>query len=297
SRVENSNGQSQPAATSKTVKDNAEIYYDDDDSDRFYFHVWGGEDIHVGLYKEPVDQDEIREASLRTDEWLASELAMTGVLQRQAKGLDLGAGYGGAARFLVRKFGVSIDCLNIAPVQNKRNEEYNNQAGLADNITVKYGSFLEIPCEDNSYDFIWSQDAFLHSPDKLKVFQECARVLKPRGVMAITDPMKEDGIDKSSIQPILDRIKLHDMGSLGLYRSLAKECGLVTLRTFSRPDSLVHHYSKVKAELIKRSSEIASFCSPEFQANMKRGLEHWIEGGRAGKLTWGGMLFRKSDKI
>lgn len=296
-RVESSNGESHTDKTSKASKDNAEIYYDNDDTDRFYFHVWGGQDIHVGLYKEPIEQDDIRNASLRTDEWLAEELALTGVLQPQVKGLDLGAGYGGAARFLVRKFQVNIDCLNIAPIQNKRNEEYNIQAGVADRITVKYGSFLEIPCEDNSYDFIWSQDAFLHAPDKLKVFQECARVLKSGGVMAITDPMKEDGIERSSIQPILDRIKLHDMGSLGLYRSLAGECGLVTLRTFSRPDSLVFHYSKVKAELIKRSNEIASFCSPEFQANMKRGLEHWIEGGRSGKLTWGGMLFRKADRI
>jgi SAM-dependent methyltransferase len=296
-RVENSNGETLKDTSSKAAKDNAEIYYDNDDSDRFYFHVWGGEDIHVGLYKEPLAQDEIREASLRTDEWLAGELALTGVLQPQAKGLDLGSGYGGAARFLVRKFGVFIDCLNIAPIQNKRNEEYNVQAGLADKITVRYGSFQDIPCEDNSYDFIWSQDAFLHSPDKLRVFQECSRVLKPGGVMAITDPMKEDGIDKSSIQPILERIKLHDMGSLVLYRRLAKECGLVTLRTFSRPDSLVHHYSKVKAELVKRSDEIASFCSPQFQENMKRGLDHWIEGGRAGKLTWGGMLFRKADKL
>eukprot|EP00871_Galdieria_phlegrea_P005352 jgi/Galph1/5818/GphlegSOOS_G4470.1 len=296
-RVENDLTEANLTNTKTSPKDNAEIYYNNDDSDKFYFHVWGGEDIHVGLYRVPIADDDIREASLRTDEWLAAELEMTGVLKEGARGLDLGAGYGGAARFLVRKFGVNIDCLNIAPVQNKRNEEYNRKAGLDHKITVKYGSFLDIPGNNDVYDFIWSQDAFLHSPDKLKVFQECTRVLKPGGVLAITDPMKEDGIDKNSIQPILNRIKLHDMGSLQLYRSLATACGFVTLRTFSRPDSLVHHYTKVKAELIKRASELSSFCNPEFQENMKRGLDHWIEGGKAGKLTWGGMLFRKADTI
>ena len=31
----------------------AEAYYDSDDADRFYFTIWGGEDIPVGMYKTP----------------------------------------------------------------------------------------------------------------------------------------------------------------------------------------------------------------------------------------------------
>ena len=26
-------------------------YYDSDDADRFYAGIWGGEDIHIGLYE------------------------------------------------------------------------------------------------------------------------------------------------------------------------------------------------------------------------------------------------------
>ena len=28
---------------------------------------------------------------------------------------------------------------------------------------------------------------------------------------------------------------------------------------------------------------------------MKKGLAHWVEGGKAGKLTWGIFLFRKPE--
>src|SRR5690606_36140771 len=33
------------------VVQTARDYYNSDDADNFYFHVWGGEDIHIGLYE------------------------------------------------------------------------------------------------------------------------------------------------------------------------------------------------------------------------------------------------------
>ena len=49
----------------------AEEYYDSGDADKFYFDVWGGEDIHIGLYD---GTDDIKEASRRTVERMASKL-------------------------------------------------------------------------------------------------------------------------------------------------------------------------------------------------------------------------------
>ena len=44
----------------------AEDYYDSDDADRFYFNIWGGEDIHIGLYES--SDEAIATASRRTVE-------------------------------------------------------------------------------------------------------------------------------------------------------------------------------------------------------------------------------------
>ena len=38
------------STTDQAAVDIARDYYNSDDADHFYFHVWGGEDIHVGLY-------------------------------------------------------------------------------------------------------------------------------------------------------------------------------------------------------------------------------------------------------
>ncbi|HCE41422.1 MAG TPA: SAM-dependent methyltransferase, partial [Alcanivorax sp.] len=42
----------------------ARDYYNSDDADQFYARVWGGEDIHVGLYEN--DEEPIFDASRRT---------------------------------------------------------------------------------------------------------------------------------------------------------------------------------------------------------------------------------------
>lgn len=50
----------------------AQGYYDSGDADNFYQMIWGGEDIHVGLYES--EEEPISEASRRTVEHMASRL-------------------------------------------------------------------------------------------------------------------------------------------------------------------------------------------------------------------------------
>ena len=33
-----------------TTREITEIYYDSAAADNFYFNIWGGEDIHIGIY-------------------------------------------------------------------------------------------------------------------------------------------------------------------------------------------------------------------------------------------------------
>ena len=105
----------------------ARDYYNSDDADRFYAEVWGGEDIHVGLYN---NQDEpIKTASRRTVDYMADRLSD---VNQYSTILDLGAGYGGAARRLVERFGCNVICINLSEIENERNRELNEQAGLSD---------------------------------------------------------------------------------------------------------------------------------------------------------------------
>lgn len=152
--------------------DTAREYYNSSDADRFYATIWGGEDIHIGLYQS--ESDSIVEASRRTVKKMAGYVDQ---LDAASRVLDIGSGYGGSARFLVKQYGCQVGCLNLSEVQNQRNRELNRKAGISLSINVVDGSFEEIPMPDHSVDVVWSQDAILHSGNRGKVFQEVHRVL------------------------------------------------------------------------------------------------------------------------
>ncbi|MGK7296701.1 MAG: SAM-dependent methyltransferase, partial [Candidatus Wenzhouxiangella sp. M2_3B_020] len=179
------------------VVETAREYYNSTDADNFYFHIWGGEDIHIGLYES--DQEPIAEASRRTVKRMAD---LAGTITPAMRVLDLGAGYGGSMRYLAEHFGCNCIALNLSEVENDRNRRMNVEAGLDRKIDVVDGDFTALDFGDEAFDLVWSQDAFLHSGDREQVCREAVRVLKPGGRLVFTDPMQADDAPTDQLQPI-----------------------------------------------------------------------------------------------
>ncbi len=267
----------------------ASEYYNGSDADTFYSEVWGGEDIHVGLYRS---QDEsIFEASARTKQTMASFLDGLG---HESRVLDIGSGFGGAARFLAKAYGCSITALNLSQVQNDRHRQMNAEQGLDDAIEVVDGSFEDIPFQEAAFDVVWSQDAILHSGARDEVIAEVSRVLKRTGEFIFTDPMQSVDCPEDVLQPILDRLNLDSLASPDFYQEAARRHDLKEVRFKDLTDDLVTHYSRVLQETLHRESELEGSISPQYLESMKKGLNYWIDGGRKGYLTWGIFHFRKT---
>lgn len=265
----------------------AEAYYDSPDADSFYFTIWGGEDIHIGMYKD--DNEPIVPASHRNDETLASMLE--GV-DKNTVVLDIGAGYGGAARYLAKTYGCKVICVNISETQNRLNRELNNKAGFEDRIEVLYGDFEAIPADDESVDVVWSQDAILHSGNRPRVLDEVRRVLKPGGQFIFTDPMQSDDCPEGVLQPILDRIHLETLGSFGFYDRELKARGFEKLDVREMTHQLRRHYWRVGEELKSNYDRLTEGSSTTYLDNMIKGLGHWVDGADKGYLAWGVMHYR-----
>jgi ubiquinone/menaquinone biosynthesis C-methylase UbiE len=274
---------------SAAAKQIAEDYYDSEDADNFYALIWGGEDIHIGLYYDP--PGDIREASRRTVEFMASRL---GSLGSGTRVLDIGAGYGGAARYLAKTTGASVTCLNVSDVENERNRAKTLEQGLSNLVKVVHGTFEAIPEDDETFDVVWSQDAILHSGDRERVLDEVARVLKPGGEFIFTDPMQADVIaNPAELQPIYDRIHLSNLASVAFYTRALRQRGLDVVEVLPMLEQLRRHYTRVREELQSRQGEISASVSDGYIERMLAGLQHWIDGADRGLLNWGVMHFRK----
>ncbi|MDP6978794.1 MAG: methyltransferase domain-containing protein [Myxococcota bacterium] len=276
-------------AGAASVTATTEAYYDSAEADSFYAEIWGGEDIHIGVYQLP-DED-VATASARTVETVAGHVDF---LKPEHRVLDLGAGYGGAGRYLATKFGCQVDCLNLSDVQNERNRILTANAALSDLVHVVHANFESIPGPDARYDVVWSQDAILHSGARERVLAEVARVLKPGGHLVFTDPMQTDDCPPDVLQPVLDRIHLDSLASPGFYRKNLAGLGFEELSFAEMTNQLRNHYDRVRQVLGARRAEMMERCGADYVTRMLEGLGNWVNGADRGHLTWGIFHFRKN---
>ena len=273
--------------TKSEAVERAEAYYDSGEADAFYQAIWGGQDIHIGIYRD--DAEPIADASRRTVESMADRLIRSDASTRV---LDLGAGYGGSARYLADRFGCKVTCLNLSETQNALNRTLTVEAGLTELVDVVYGDFENIPEPDGSFDIVWSQDAILHSGNRTRVLDEVSRVLVGDGQFTFTDPMQSDTCPDGVLQPILDRIQLSTLASFGFYRTELTARGFEESRTEELTDQLRMHYWRVGKALQDRYDEAVKMSGQTYVDNMIKGLQHWVDGADRGYLAWGIMDYR-----
>lgn len=181
----------------------------------------------------------------------------------------------------------------MSEVQNKRNRELNQKEHISLAINVIDGNFESIPMPDGSVDLVWSQDAILHSGDREKVFQEVHRVLAKGGQFIFTDPMKSAACSPDVLQPILNLIHLDSLGLIEYYRKMAAKIGFKEVGVENLSANLTAHYGRVLQELTTQHHTLIRVCTEDYLATMKVGLQHWVEAGKSGHLSWGILHFQR----
>ena len=147
--------------------------------------------------------------------------------------LDLGCGKGRVAHHMMRYTSGKVTGINIDDTQLKNAMQFALDYDLwPHRLNFMYGSFNnKLPFEDESMDFCYEIGAFTYLIDKVAVFQEIYRILRPGGAFCYNDWTLLEGYDPTDsekvsgllkIKKLSGLIELHDPRELAM---VAKEVG------------------------------------------------------------------------
>jgi len=105
------------------------------------------------------------------------------------KVLDVGCGIGGSAFHMAKTYHVNVHGIDLSKNMIQICKKNTKEQTFPKNVTCTFeiADATKVEYDENSYDVIYSRDAILHIFDKLSLFKNFFKWLKPGGQIFITD--------------------------------------------------------------------------------------------------------------
>lgn len=256
-----------------TIANVSEVY---DGPGGILWEMLMGDQIHVGGDKE-------------TD-----ILAEKAGIRAESHVLDVCSALGGPARHLAQKYGCCVTGLDATNRMHAEAIRRTKEAGLDQKIDFKLGNALDMPFQANTFDVVWGQDAWCYITDKKRLIEECARVLKPGGALAVTDWLETGPMTSDEWQALHTFMVFPYMETLDGYAALAEAAGLTVVEKEDlTPDFATHiqmYLAKVQNEF--RQGIVENYGN-EMYDEVERGITLWRDASAAGKVGRGRLIARK----
>jgi cyclopropane fatty-acyl-phospholipid synthase-like methyltransferase len=112
--------------------------------------------------------------------------------------VDLGCGVGASLCYLAGKLPVSGTGITLSPVQVRLAERRIHDAGLSDRIRCVEGDYCDLPGDIGAADLAYAIESFVHGSDPSRFFAQCARLVRPGGLLAICDDFRRPAAETAA---------------------------------------------------------------------------------------------------
>ncbi|MBL8832892.1 MAG: methyltransferase domain-containing protein [Rhodospirillales bacterium] len=101
--------------------------------------------------------------------------------------LDIGCGIGGPARWIAKAAGCRVTGVDLVPEFAAAGRELCTATGQLDRVDIRVGDALALPFADATFDRAYSQNVAMNISDKVAMYREALRVLKPGGIFVLSN--------------------------------------------------------------------------------------------------------------
>ena len=260
-----------------TVED-VESFYSGDDVDLLELVM--GEQLHVGGLDSTLE---------------LARLAGVGAGQ---SGVDLCCCTGAGMRVLVRCCDVgSMVGIDISSTVIERGRDRCERAGLADRITFVEADATKSGLDDESCDFVWSEDAWVYVPDKPALVAEAVRLVRPGGVIAFTDWVEgPTGLEDDEAELLMGSFHFPSLETLDGYAELLAISGCSDVA--AEDTGLLGDCAQLFASMLSTTLKYDALETIDFDADRYEAFVNgfgWMASlGKRNKLIQGRFTGRKS---
>ncbi len=197
-----------------------------DDLDAIYPAIWG-DHMHHGLWPSPQSRINLNEAR-RALVNLVIEKADLPHGERRV--LDVGCGYGAAARAFAKRPDVEVIGLTISPSQ-QRHAQSHGASTSSKNVSFIVEDWLQNQQPSGHYDLVIAIESTEHMADKVYAFREMSRVLKPGGKLVLCAWLSGDHVTpwqrRHLVDPAWAQSRIPAMGTKQEYDLWIEQAGFV----------------------------------------------------------------------
>ncbi|SEV96106.1 Methyltransferase domain-containing protein [Cognatiyoonia koreensis] len=161
--------------------------------------------------------------------------------------LDVGCGLGGAARFGAKTYGAQLVGIDLTPEYVTTGQALCAWVGLADQVTLHEGSALALPFAAAEFDSAYMMHVGMNIQDKMALFAEVSRVLKPGARFGVYDIMKTNDEDLLYPVPWATTAETSWPAAPENYREAFENNGFTVVKENNRRTFALEFFRKMKA--------------------------------------------------
>jgi SAM-dependent methyltransferase len=181
---------------------------------------------------------------------LTRRLADTLGLRSGQRVADIASGPGATARLFASEYDVTVDGVDLSAINVDRAQAAAAVAGLGDRVRFHRGDAEELRLPDNTFDALVCECALCTFPDKDAAARQFARILRPGGLVGITDVTITDAGLPAELTTLTAWVAcVADARTVTDYTGILAGAGLRTRHVESHDDSLLRMIDRIDARI------------------------------------------------
>lgn len=143
-------------------------------------------------------------------------------IKRGMRVLDAGCGVGGGSIYIAKTTGATVVGITLVPEQVDEARRNAIKAEVGSNVEFCVGDYCMTGFESNSFDVVFGMESVCYAWPKKAFVQEAFRLLKPGGILVLTDGYRKRAIRADEQQVMTEFCKGWRLVGLASYREMAR---------------------------------------------------------------------------